>query len=71
MRREFEDTIKHESTALEEHIAPVPAVILHDIVRLSLDPQIESNERDTADPPNSALGSLRKCLNRRRHYLMR
>ena len=48
MRREFEDTVEYKRAALEETIAPVPSVIFDNIVRLSLDPQIEADERDAA-----------------------
>ena len=50
MRGKFKYTIEDESTALEEHIAPVPAVVLDHVVRLGLDPKVEGNQRNAADP---------------------
>ena len=41
MRRELEDAVKDERTTLKEDIAPVPAVVLDDIVSLGLDPKVE------------------------------
>lgn len=55
MRSQFEHAVEDERAALEEDVAPVPAIVLDDIVGFSLDPQIERNERDTADPPNMML----------------
>ena len=56
VRRELEDTIKDKGTTLEEDIAPVPAVVLDDIVRLGLDPKVKGNQCNSADPPKK--GSL-------------
>ena len=41
MRRELEDAVKDERTTLKEDVAPVPAVVLDDIVSLGLDPKVE------------------------------
>ena len=51
MRRELEDAVKDERTTLKEDIAPVPAVVLDDIVSLGLDPKVERDQGNTADPP--------------------
>ena len=50
MGRKLENAVKHESTALEEHIPPVPPIILDDVMRLGLDPKVEGNQRNAADP---------------------
>lgn len=50
MRRKFEHAVKDECTTLEEAVAPVPTVILDHMVRFRLDPEVECNEDDTADP---------------------
>lgn len=54
MRRHLEDAVEHERAALEEDVAPVPTVVLHNMVRLSLDPQVEHDEEDAADPAAAA-----------------
>ena len=41
MRGELEHAVKDERAALEEDVAPVPAVVLDDIVSLGLDPKVE------------------------------
>lgn len=43
VRRQLKDTIKYESAALEEDVAPVPPIVFYDIVRLRFDPEIESD----------------------------
>ncbi len=55
MWRELKHTIEDKSPTLEEHIAPVPAIVLDNVMSLSLHPQIEGNEGYTADPPDRAL----------------
>jgi len=35
---QFENAVKDQITALEEAVAPIPSVILDDIMSLSLDP---------------------------------
>lgn len=50
MRRKLEHAVKDECTTLEEAVAPVPTVILDHVVRFRLDPEVECNEDDTADP---------------------
>lgn len=47
---ELEHAIKDEVAPLEKDITPVPAVIFHDSVRFGLDPEIEHDQRHTADP---------------------
>lgn len=50
MRSKFEDAVKHESSALKEAIPPIPAIVLYDIMCLSLDPQVEPNKSKPSDP---------------------
>jgi len=50
VRSHFEDTIENEGTALEETVAPVPAIIFDDMVCFGLDPEIESDEEKSSDP---------------------
>ena len=50
MRRELEDAVKDERTTLKEDVAPVPAVVLDHVVGLGLDPKIECNQCNAADP---------------------
>ncbi len=52
MRGELEHAIENESAALEEDVAPVPAIVLYNIVSLGLDPEVECDEGNTADPPS-------------------
>ena len=47
----LEHAVKDERAALEENVAPVPAVVLHDVVRFGLYPKIEGNQSDAAEPP--------------------
>ena len=49
--REFEDAVEHEGTALEEDVAPVPAIVLDDVVSLCLNPDVERDEDESAEPP--------------------
>lgn len=51
MRRELEDTVERKAAALEENIAPVPAIILDDVMCLGLHPQVERDEGDAPNPP--------------------
>ena len=68
--REFEDTVEHEGTALEEDIAPVPAIVLDDVVRLGLDPEVERDESDAADPPESSIRFDRRRRAKAKIYLI-
>lgn len=52
MRCELEHTIEDQVTALEEDITPIPAVIFHDTMCFCLDPKIERDQRNTANPAN-------------------
>ena len=49
MRHKLEHAVKDKCTTLEA-VAPVPTVILDHMVRFRLDPEVECNEDDTADP---------------------
>lgn len=51
MRRQLENAVKHEGATLEEDVAPVPTVILYDMVGFRLDPEVECNEGEATDPP--------------------
>lgn len=39
----LEDTVKNQSTTLEETIAPVPAIVFDHVMRFSFDPEIKRN----------------------------
>lgn len=41
---QFKYAVEDEGTTLEEYIAPVPSVILDDVVSLCFDPKIEQNK---------------------------
>lgn len=49
--RELEHAVERQATTLEEHVSPVPAIILDNMVRLGLDPEVKRDERKAADPP--------------------
>ena len=51
MRGELEHAVEDKRAALEEDVAPVPAIVLHDVVCLRLDPEVEGNKGNAADPP--------------------
>ena len=70
MRRELEDAVKDERTTLKEDIAPVPAVVLDDIVSLGLDPKVERDESDAADPPESSIRFDRRRRGKAKSYLI-
>lgn len=53
MWSELEDAIEDERAALEKDVAPVPAVILDDVVRLGLHPKVKCDQCDPADPPET------------------
>ena len=50
MRRHLENTIEHEGPSFEETVAPVPSVVLDDMMSLLLHPDVERDQRDTGDP---------------------
>ncbi len=50
MRRELKYAVKDECTTLEEAVAPVPAIVLNDMVCFGLDPEIERDQKDASDP---------------------
>ena len=35
---QFENAVEYQCTTLEEDVAPVPAIVLHNVMRLGLDP---------------------------------
>jgi hypothetical protein len=59
MRCEFKHAVEYECTALEKAVAPVPAIVFNDVVRLRLDPEIERDHDDASDPT----ASITKCFN--------
>ena len=56
----LEHAIKDERATLEEDVAPVPPVILDDVVRFRLDPQVEHDKEESANPSMGYLGH--RCL---------
>ena len=43
VRGELEDAVKDERTTLKEDVAPVPAVVLDDVMSLGFHPEIEGD----------------------------
>jgi len=41
MRRELEHAVEDERATLEETVAPIPAIVLDDIMCLKFDPEID------------------------------
>lgn len=70
MRGHFEYTIEdegsvkraagNETTTLKEHVAPVPAVVFHDVVGFSLDPEVERDQGEADDPATTRLVRARR-----------
>ena len=58
MRSELEDAIENESATLEKHVTPVPAIVLDDIMSLSLYPQVEPDQGYPSEPPIRVLFDL-------------
>jgi hypothetical protein len=50
VRCKLENAVEDQSTALEKHVTPVPAIVLHDVMGFGLYPKIEHDECDTAEP---------------------
>lgn len=50
MRGEFKNPVKDKGAALEEDIAPVPAIVFYNIVSFCLHPKIESYQGYSSDP---------------------
>lgn len=46
MRCEFEHAVKYKIAALEEHVSPIPSVILDDVMSLSFYPEVKADKRD-------------------------
>jgi hypothetical protein len=44
MRGQLKNAVEDESATLEEHITPVPSVVLHNIVSFRFYPEVKSNE---------------------------
>ena len=61
MRGHLEHAIKDEAAASEEAIAPIPPIILNDMVGLSLDPPIERDQHEAGDPTGD-VDSLRESI---------
>lgn len=47
---ELEHAIKDQVSTLEKDITPVPTIIFHDAVCFGFDPEIEHDQRHTANP---------------------
>lgn len=63
MRRELEHAIEDQRASLEKDITPVPPIVLDDVVSLGLDPEIECDQRNAADPPESVTCPLAPLRN--------
>jgi hypothetical protein len=50
MWREFKHAIKDEGATLKETVTPIPAIVLDNVVGLGLDPKVERDEDDAANP---------------------
>lgn len=50
MWRKLKHAIEDERTSLKEAVAPVPTVILDDMVRFRLDPEVERDKDDATNP---------------------
>ena len=61
MRCHLEHTIKDEATPREEAVAPIPPVILDNVVGLGLDPPIERDEGQASNP-TSDMDCLRETV---------
>jgi hypothetical protein len=59
MRSQLEHAIKYKCTTLEKTIAPVPTIICNYVVGFRLDPEVERNKDNTANPTGigKAIGS--------------
>ena len=51
MGSQLKDTIEDKVASLEETVAPVPPIVLDDVVSLGLDPEIEANQCNSSQPP--------------------
>src|SRR5258708_33073235 len=70
----LEDTVEDETTADEEAVAPVPAIVLDDVVGLGLDPPVERDEGETRDPScdvDGLGGTLRDAEERKCEHAIR
>lgn len=47
---QFEDAIEDKVSSLKETVSPIPAVVFHNVMGLGLNPEVESNERNTSEP---------------------
>jgi len=56
MRCHLEHAVKDEAAASEEAVAPIPPVILDDVVGLGLDPPIEGDEGEACHPTRDVDG---------------
>ena len=50
MGRKLKHAIEDKRTTLEENVTPIPAIVLDDVVSLGLDPKVECDQGNTADP---------------------
>ena len=50
VRGQLENTIEDKISALEEAVAPVPAVVFDNMVSFRFYPKVEANENDASNP---------------------
>jgi hypothetical protein len=50
VRRELEDAIEYEGTALEEDVTPVPTIVLDNVVCFCFYPEVECDQCEAANP---------------------
>ena len=50
MRSELKNAIEDKSTTLKEYITPIPTIVLHYMMCLSLHPEVKGDKSDTPDP---------------------
>ena len=64
MRSKLKHAIEYESPALKEYVAPVPTIVLDDVVSLGLYPQIEPYQGYSTEPPAKRYCSLKFKFNK-------
>ena len=61
MRCHLEHAVENEATAGEEAVAPIPPIVLDDVMGLGFDPPIERDEREAGNPARD-VDCLRKTI---------
>ena len=69
MGGQLKDAVKHEGATLEKDVAPVPAVVFDDMMRLCLHPQIEGDKGNTTNP-STGVRLMTNSDNNRTAYLI-